>query len=358
MGITDGDISGVRNKIVRGQLLARQKKEKAQNKLAKRIARKEAENRGETVERGWTRTIENTKEWLGDDEKYADPRTRPAKVEVDEETGDVRVDLGTLATLFPPSTSDWDPNSGTLPPLEPKILITTSPGKPPSLLSKDFLTDLQALWGGKGRADIVPRRSPKFELGKVARWARGRGYGAIAVVGEDHSKPSKFTYASPSLPLLLIITLSFTATLTLSLLPNGPTAHLRLTGVTLCREIKVRSCLLLFCLPRRSSPLCTTAGSREINISPSRARPESLLHSARSFPRLASLSSLPTTVFRRITLCPRLRRSPSCSRSELSRFRLPPSLPIHVHAQSCESEFRVEKEGRIREARYSRRRRR
>lgn len=52
MGITDGDISGVRNKIVRGQLLARQKKEKAQNKLRKRIERKEAENRGEVVERG------------------------------------------------------------------------------------------------------------------------------------------------------------------------------------------------------------------------------------------------------------------------------------------------------------------
>ena len=52
MAITDGDISGVRNKIVRGQLLQRQKKEKAQNKLRKRIERKEAENRGEVVERG------------------------------------------------------------------------------------------------------------------------------------------------------------------------------------------------------------------------------------------------------------------------------------------------------------------
>lgn len=57
MGITDGDISGVRNKIVRGQLLARQKKEKAQNKLKKRIERKEAENRGEVVERGQSISI-------------------------------------------------------------------------------------------------------------------------------------------------------------------------------------------------------------------------------------------------------------------------------------------------------------
>lgn len=131
---------------------------------------------------------------MGDDEEFSDPRTRPAKVEVDEATGDVRVDLGSLATLFPASTTTHDPN---LPlPNEPKILITTSPGKPPSLLSKDFLEDLQALLGGKNRADIVPRRSPKFELGKVARWARGRGYGAIAVVGEDHAKPSKLAFTS------------------------------------------------------------------------------------------------------------------------------------------------------------------
>lgn len=52
MPITDGDISGVKNKIVRSQLLQKQKKEKAQAKLKKRIARKEAENRGEEVERG------------------------------------------------------------------------------------------------------------------------------------------------------------------------------------------------------------------------------------------------------------------------------------------------------------------
>ncbi|KAK4699175.1 hypothetical protein P7C70_g7087, partial [Phenoliferia sp. Uapishka_3] len=214
MGVTDGDISGVRNKIVRGQLLAKQKKEKAQAKLRKRIARKEAEERGEVVERGWTRTIENTKEWLGDSEEFADPRTRPAKVTVNEATGDVHVDLGTLKTLFPATAQ---PAPGEPAPPEAKILITTSPGKPPSLFTKDFCDDLQALLGGKGRADIVPRRSPKFELGKVARWARGRGYGAIAVVGEDHSKPT---------------------TLTLSLLPHGPTAHFRLTGITLCQDIK------------------------------------------------------------------------------------------------------------------------
>lgn len=45
-------IRDIKNKVVRGQMLAKEKKEKAQAKLKKRIARKEAEDRGETVERG------------------------------------------------------------------------------------------------------------------------------------------------------------------------------------------------------------------------------------------------------------------------------------------------------------------
>ncbi|ORY90249.1 hypothetical protein BCR35DRAFT_136018 [Leucosporidium creatinivorum] len=54
------DLSQIRNKIVRGQLLKKQKRDKNQAKLKRRIARKEAEQRGETVERGHTRTIEQT----------------------------------------------------------------------------------------------------------------------------------------------------------------------------------------------------------------------------------------------------------------------------------------------------------
>lgn len=111
---------------------------------------------------------------------------------VNEETGDVSVDMGTLSNLFPAAPAP-EPTATGRPPAEPKLLITTSPGKPPAPYVKQFLEDLQALLGGKTRADIVPRRSPKFELGKVARWARKRGYGAIAVVGEDHKQPSAFS---------------------------------------------------------------------------------------------------------------------------------------------------------------------
>ncbi|GAA6018299.1 hypothetical protein JCM11491_005146 [Sporobolomyces phaffii] len=215
------DISKIRNKVVRGELNQKRKKEQKQAKLKKRIARKEAEARGETVERGITRTIENTREWLGDEDgEYADARTRPAPVTVNEQTGDVTVDMGTLANLFPvapePAPLASTSTGQLVPAPEPKVLITTSPGKPPHPFTKTFLDDLQALLGGKKRADVVPRRSPKFEMGRVARWARGRGYGCIMVVGEDHAKPSS---------------------LTVSLLPYGPTAHFRLTGITLCKDI-------------------------------------------------------------------------------------------------------------------------
>ncbi|GAA5899189.1 rRNA-binding ribosome biosynthesis protein RPF1 [Sporobolomyces salmoneus] len=223
MPLAGKDISKIRNKVVRGEMNQKRKKEQKQAKLKKRIARKEAEARGETVERGITRTIENTREWLGDEDgEYADPRTRPAPVTVNEQTGDVTVDMGTLSNLFPiappppPQAEGSSSSSTTTPATEPKVLITTSPGKPPHPFTKTFLDDLQALLGGKKRADVVPRRSPKFEMGRVARWARGRGYGCIMVVGEDHAKPSS---------------------LTVSLLPYGPTAHFRLTGITLCKDI-------------------------------------------------------------------------------------------------------------------------
>jgi ribosome production factor 1 len=52
MPLPQKDISKIRNKVVRGELNQKRKKEQKQAKLKKRIARKEAEARGETVERG------------------------------------------------------------------------------------------------------------------------------------------------------------------------------------------------------------------------------------------------------------------------------------------------------------------
>lgn len=47
-----GDKKKIANKIVRGQLLAKDRKAKSKEKLRRRIARREAEKRGEQVERG------------------------------------------------------------------------------------------------------------------------------------------------------------------------------------------------------------------------------------------------------------------------------------------------------------------
>jgi len=60
MPIQTKDISKIRNKVVRGELNQKRKKEQKQAKLKKRIARKEAEARGETVVRGNLFTLDLT----------------------------------------------------------------------------------------------------------------------------------------------------------------------------------------------------------------------------------------------------------------------------------------------------------
>lgn len=52
MPLKAADISRVRNKVVRGELNQKRKKDLKQQKLKRRLERKEAEARGETVERG------------------------------------------------------------------------------------------------------------------------------------------------------------------------------------------------------------------------------------------------------------------------------------------------------------------
>lgn len=257
---------------------------------------------------GIPRTIENTREWLGDEDgEDADPRTRPAPVTVDDQTGDVNVDMGSLSNLFPMAPPPQPTPSGFLPP-DAKVLITTSPGKPPAPFTKQFLDDLQALLGGKKRADVVPRRSPKFELGRVARWARKRGYGAIMVVGEDHAKPSaslppSLLLQAPSpgpASLTSLLLRSHAATMTMSLLPYGPTSHFRLSGITLCKDIPVR----------------------DLRSFPSRAHSSALIsvsspnHRAMPRPRLTLPSSSSTTLRpRSVSLSRRSSRSSSSPRA-------------------------------------------
>jgi ribosome production factor 1 len=69
----------------------------------------------------------------------------------------------------------------------PKVLITTSPqaGK----ATYEFCDELVGVFPG---AEFVRRKKGKgFEVGRIAGWAAGRGYGSMVVVNEDHKKPSE-----------------------------------------------------------------------------------------------------------------------------------------------------------------------
>ena len=78
---------------------------------------------------------------------------------------------------------------------EPKprglVLITTAPHPCDATLA--FADEFASLLGGPGYAQIVPRRTAKFELSKVCKWASKRGYSALVVIGEDHGDPSAST---------------------------------------------------------------------------------------------------------------------------------------------------------------------
>lgn len=157
---------------------------------------------------------------------------------VDDGEGGQRLDLAGLEDLFPdeeplrmlPTEAPQPEASTSAVPLDAeekpgggRVLLTTAPKPAEDTLL--LLADLQNMLGGVNFAQIVPRKTTRFVLSKVTRWAAKRGYSAIIVVGEDLKKP---------------------ATLTVSKLPLGPTAHFRVTSVLLNKEIQVRYLLLLY----------------------------------------------------------------------------------------------------------------
>ena len=74
------------------------------------------------------------------------------------------------------------------PPAPPRILVTTSPS--PCKETYQFCEDLKNVFPG---GEFFKRpRGRGFELGRVARWAAKRGYGAAIVVNEDHKMPSEY----------------------------------------------------------------------------------------------------------------------------------------------------------------------
>lgn len=189
-------------------------------------------------------TIENSKEWVGAGwqangrelgrGEVVDRRTMPVQL-VGGEAADegavvdpasMRLDMAGLEDLFPDeeplqmgpiaSTSAQDPEAPAQPAEDadedaaadgeatrPKprglVLITTAPH--PCAATLAFADEFASLLGGPSYAQIVPRRTAKFELSKVCKWASKRGYSALVVIGEDHGDPSASAPASTALTL-------------------------------------------------------------------------------------------------------------------------------------------------------------
>ncbi|OCF36038.1 ribosome production factor 1 [Kwoniella heveanensis BCC8398] len=137
--------------------------------------------------------------------KKAQPAARRAEgandEEGDEEEDGEGAEEGSEQT--PEGSEQIDPNQVVLP---PKIMITTSPS--PCKLTYQFCDDLKNVFPG---GEFFKRpRGRGFEIGRVARWAGKRGFGALIVVNEDHKTPNAITLIN---------------------LPAGPTAYFKLSSV-------------------------------------------------------------------------------------------------------------------------------
>lgn len=113
------------------------------------------------------------------------------------------------------------------PPAPPRILITTSPS--PYKDTYQFCDDLCNVFPG---GEFFKRPKGRgFELGRVARWAAKRGFGAVIIVNQDHKTPSRLSAWENISPL------TNADAITLMQLPAGPTAYLKLTSVQLGTQI-------------------------------------------------------------------------------------------------------------------------
>ncbi|KIM34492.1 hypothetical protein M408DRAFT_325885 [Serendipita vermifera MAFF 305830] len=202
--------SEIRNKMKREEIHRAAKRENKQNKLKRRLAQAEVEKKNpeEKIKRLATnvpKTQDNMREF-DPSMLTANPAVSSSKAGENEEPNteaNIDIDNDPFAAYF---TSEADPS------VPPKVLITTSPKA--SRNTYDFCDELVGIFPG---AEFIRRKKGKgFEIGVIAGWAAGRGYGTMVVVNEDMKKPNGITMIH---------------------LPNGPTAYFKLTSVQLTKEI-------------------------------------------------------------------------------------------------------------------------
>ncbi|CAK9787081.1 Brix-domain-containing protein [Cutaneotrichosporon oleaginosum] len=246
----------IANAVKRGQVFNKTRREKAQDKLKRRMEQRKLETaeggdeiRRERLEKNIPRTIDNTRIYDGTSYLTADPATlraaeeraaeasrlvnAPAEpMDEDEESDDEDEDeskAGPSGSQAEAADEDGDEDDDDDKEAEeeteqkqkepepvhsapPRILITTSPG--PSKPTYHFCDDLKSIFPG---GEFFKRPKGRgFELGRVARWSAKRGYSAVIVINEDHKKPNALTLIN---------------------LPAGPTAYFKLSSVQLGSEI-------------------------------------------------------------------------------------------------------------------------
>ncbi|XP_054160437.1 ribosome production factor 1-like [Oppia nitens] len=182
-------LSKIKNKIRRREVYLKLKKEKKESKKEARTARQnEAKSMGEKAQKLVPRTIESTRE---PDETMVDPNDEDVKE--DEEHDE-------MATYFRKE-------------IEPKILITSSDN--PHTKTIKFCRELK---------QTIPNAEFRFRnrssIKNMVKAAIDRDYTDIVIVNEDWRKPNGLLHIH---------------------LPNGPTAHYKLSSIRYCKEIKKRA---------------------------------------------------------------------------------------------------------------------
>ncbi|PWN30452.1 Brix-domain-containing protein [Jaminaea rosea] len=246
-----GNFKHIGNKAKRQAEYRKYRAGKRKDKLARRVAQAKEEKGADGQEKkrarlaeNRTRTIENTR--LENPTIISEPNSHPGlkpsqavidaqqqasgsskpKDKTDDEDGDdgddaeEEVDEAALAAEEERAFEDAS--------APPAILITTSAPSSstsphlasvnarshPAERTRDFIEELLNMFPG---GEYRPRAKAKgASLGKIAGWARKRGYNAMIVIGEDHKQPTMWTLIG---------------------LPEGPTAVFRLTSVRLGKEI-------------------------------------------------------------------------------------------------------------------------
>lgn len=119
----------------------------------------------------------------------------------------------------------------------PKVLITTSAKA--TRVTYEFCDELVGIFPG---AEFHKRPKTRgFEMGKIAGWAAGRGFGNMIIVNEDRKVPS----TSSSLSARCVSECRTLDAITMIHLPDGPTAYFKLTSIELTKKIFV-CCVAIF----------------------------------------------------------------------------------------------------------------